>query len=79
VILLLPSPDLEESTKIVNDRFVKTAEAEGEAISDEVMAVNAHFVKHPSNQKLAKMIVYTKDKSPEETCAEIVSTIMKGG
>ena len=77
VILLLPSPDLEESIKIVNERFVQGAEAEGETISDEVLMINAHFVKHPSNQKLAKLIVYTNGKTPEETCDEIVSAITK--
>ena len=75
VILLLPSPDLDESIEILNNRFVKTAEAEGETIPDEVLLVNEHFVKHPSNGILAKMIVYTKDKKPEETCLDIVSAI----
>jgi hypothetical protein len=34
-----------------------------------------HHVKHRSNPDLAKMVVYTKDRTPEETCDEIVSRL----
>lgn len=34
-----------------------------------------HFVKHPSNQRLAKINVYTEGKSPEETCREIMGRL----
>jgi shikimate kinase len=78
VILLLPSPDLDESVKIVNDRFMKMAQAEGETVHPDVLKVNEHFVRHPSNYKLAKLTVYTKAKAPEETCAEILLAIQGG-
>lgn len=67
VILLLPSPDLNESISILNDR---------EAFLREVKPnINEHFIKHHSNYDLAKYTVYTKGKTPEETCAEILSLL----
>lgn len=33
----------------------------------------AHFVKHPSNYRLAKAIVYTEGKAPEQTVDEILA------
>lgn len=75
VILLLPSPDLDESVAIVNGRFVQMLEAEGVPVDPAVLAVNAHFVTHPSNHRLAKITVYTKNRTPDETCAEIVQAL----
>jgi hypothetical protein len=37
--------------------------------------INEHFVRHPSNYALAKHVVYTKNKSPVETCDEILSLL----
>lgn len=34
----------------------------------------AHFVKHPSNYRLAKAVVYTEGKTPEQTADEIFAT-----
>lgn len=67
IVLILPSPDLEESIQILNER-------NGGIVSNEV-DFNEHFVKHPSNQALAKFVVYTKDKSLEETGDEILSIV----
>ena len=39
--------------------------------------INEHFLKHHSNYDLAKFIVYTKGKTPEETCEEILRLISK--
>jgi len=67
VILLLPSPDLDESLQILNSRNTYDSDSQRE--------VNEHFLRHHSNYDLAKLIVYTKDKTPEETCEEIVNWI----
>ncbi|MBD2439209.1 shikimate kinase [Nostoc sp. FACHB-110] len=67
VILLLPSPDLQESLQILNDR--------NEYIPDGSPNINEHFLSHPSNYLLAKFIVYTKDKTPQETCNEILNLL----
>ena len=64
VILLLPSADLNESIDILNER--------NEYIPDETLNINEHFVKHPSNYELAKFTVYTKDKTPDQTCSKIL-------
>jgi hypothetical protein len=71
VILLLPSPDQDESIQILNTRV--------DYESDSQREVNEHFVRHHSNYDLAKLIVYTKDKTPEETCAEILNWLRRGG
>ncbi|CAH8772891.1 hypothetical protein [Paenibacillus dendritiformis] len=36
------------------------------------------FVEHQSNYKLAKHIIYTKDKTPEECAEEIISLVRCG-
>jgi shikimate kinase len=59
VILLLPSPDLEEALRLIEKR----------------QDFNEHFVRHPSNRELAKLVVYTHGKTPEETCEEILSRV----
>lgn len=79
VILLLPSPDLDESVAIVNARFAAAVQKDIGELGDEVLRLNEHFVKHPSNHLLAKMVVYTKGKTPEETCAEIIEKLNQVG
>jgi shikimate kinase len=65
VILLIPSPDHDESIAILNERE--------EWLKDMTPNINEHFVRHPSNYALAKHVVNTKNKSPVETCDEILS------
>lgn len=67
VVLLLPSPDLDESLSILHEREPD--------LSDSDRKVNEHFVRHVSNYKLAKFIVYTKGKTPQETCDEILDSL----
>lgn len=75
VILILPSPDLDESVKIVNERFVQLLDNEGIDIDPELLKVNEHFVKHSSNHTLAKLTIYTNGKTPAETCNEILQKL----
>ena len=67
IILLLPSSNPEESIEILNDR--------DEGLRDMTPNINEHFIKHHSNYDFAKFIVYTKGKTPEETCEEILRLI----
>jgi shikimate kinase len=67
VFLLLPSPNQDESIRILNER--------GELMSNELLEINEHFVRHPSNQELAKFTIYTKAKTPEETCNDILKIL----
>jgi len=67
IILLLPSPDLDESLQILNTR--------DNIVSDDQREVNEHLVRHHSNYDLAKYVAYTKGKTPEQTCDEILDWI----
>jgi shikimate kinase len=67
VILLLPSPDPDESIRILNDR--------NEYDSDDQRAVNEHLVRHHSHHDLAKLTIYTKNKDPEQICDEILAWV----
>ena len=64
VVLILPSPNLEESIQILNDRNCSRPV--------DALKFNEHFIKHHSNYDLAKITVYTKNKSPEGTLYEIL-------
>ena len=79
IILLLPSPDLDESVKILNARFSQLLLEEVGEIDDALLSVNEMFVKHPSNYQLARIIVYTNNKTAQETCSEIVQRLDKSG
>jgi shikimate kinase len=67
IILLLPSSDLDESVQILNER--------NEYVPDGNLNINEHFVRHPSNYNLAKFTVYTKAKTLEEICNEILQLV----
>ena len=73
VILLLPSPDLEESSAILKDRLIRKLTEAGRGYSKELFELNDYFLRHPSNRRFAKRIIYTRDKTPEDICAEILS------
>ncbi|KAL7929862.1 hypothetical protein V8C35DRAFT_314502 [Trichoderma chlorosporum] len=64
VILVIPSDDVEEVVKIT------------EARRGHELGLNKHFVEHPSNKRLAKHVIYTKDMTAEE-CAERALRIIR--
>ena len=37
---------------------------------------NEYFVRHPANYQLAKLVIYTKDKTPEDICEELVQRLV---
>ena len=76
VVLLLPSPDLDESVEILQDRLTQMLTEAGKDYSDKLFELNRYFVMHPSNQQLAKRVIYTKDKTPEKICDEIVQKLI---
>ncbi|MBE2182182.1 MAG: shikimate kinase [Anaerolineae bacterium] len=75
VVLIMPSPDLEASIAILNARFEQLLQHEVGTVSPELLSLNEHFVKHPSNHKLGKIVVYTQGKTPEETAREIIEKL----
>lgn len=72
VILLLPSPDIEESIRILHTRIPPDVPL---PLIPQFMSLNEQFVRHPSNGALAKIIVYTQDRTPEQTCDEIIGKL----
>ena len=72
VILLLPSPDLDESVRILRERTMAGNGWDGRSRGFDF---HEHFVKHHSNHDLAKFVVYTGGKTPEETRDEILGQI----
>ena len=68
VVLLLPSPDIAESLRILNER-------DTEPPSDLNFDFNAHFLHHHGYQDLAKFTVYTAGHTPQATCDEILRLI----
>lgn len=70
IILLLPSPDVDESVEILNARQEFLREIKPD--------INEHFIRHASNRSLARFVVYTKDKTPEQTRDEILELIKVG-
>lgn len=77
VILLLPAPDPEESAAILQQRLIRMLTAAGATYSDELFALNRHFIEHPSNARLAKWTVYTRDKTPAAICNEILERLVQ--
>lgn len=66
VVLLLPSPDVEESIRVLDKR--------GQVLYEGV-ELTEHFVRHHSNHDLAKLRHYTKGKTPAESCAELLAQL----
>jgi hypothetical protein len=72
IVLILPSPDLDESAQILTERqWTLAPPADFGAIGELV----EHHVKHHSNHDLANMVIYTKGKTPEETCEELMDRL----
>lgn len=67
VVLLLPSPDLDESVRILC--------GEEEAPGPDDFDFHAHFVKHRSNHDLARLMIYTQGRTPEQTRDDILAAI----
>jgi len=75
VILLLPSPNLDESVEILKRRLIRMLTKANKEFSNELFELNQYFVMHPSNHRLAKLIFYTKDKTLERICDELVQKL----
>ena len=81
VVLLLPSPDLDRSTKIVKERMAaRSGHTELRRLLAGLRAETGIdyeelYVKHQSNFQLAQVVVYTEGQSPEETRDEIIRVL----
>jgi shikimate kinase len=72
-ILLIPSPDVAVSINDLTERnnahFYKKTQPHTQW--------NTFFLKHVSSYQLARYIIYTKSKTPIETCQDILAVIEK--
>ena len=78
VVLLLPSPDLDESAAVLRARTSGIAWLE-RIREQNGFDLNERFLRHRSNFDLAKHIVYTQNKSPQETRDEILKLLALAG
>jgi len=69
VILLLPSPDPEESIRVLRERI-------GATRTEAALAMNEIFVTHRSNAALASYTIYTARRTPEQVCDAILARIV---
>ena len=79
VFLILPSPELDRSVEIVNQRFSDLLINEVGKIDPELLDLNEHFVRHPSNALLAKKTFYTEGNSIKATSQAILDWIEEEG
>lgn len=76
VVLLLPSSDVDESIAILRARLTPMLIESGKEFTEELFELNQYFVRHPSNHRLARLVIYTKDKTPENICNELVQKLV---
>jgi hypothetical protein len=74
VVLLIPASDHAESLAYLLNR----AGEMGITPTDEQVALLKHFIEHPSNWKLAKHVIFIKDKNPETICDEVLAVTRLG-
>ena len=68
VILLMPSPDRSESVRVLHERRPGAVQPDG-------FDFHEHFVTHHSNWDLATAVIYTVDKSEQDTVEEVMAVI----
>lgn len=66
IVLLLPSPAVETSVRQLDERGYVLYEG---------VELTEHFVRHHSNHDLAKIRLYTKGKTPQESCTELLTLL----
>ena len=65
--LLLPNPDPEESVRVLTERRAPPVGFDW----------HRHFVTHPSNGALAKLVVYTAGQTPGQTCDALYRALVR--
>jgi deoxyadenosine/deoxycytidine kinase len=69
VVLLLPSPDVDESLRALEDRRYPRIHG---------VPWPEHFVRNPSNRRLAKQTVYTRGRTPGQTADDVIAALDPG-
>lgn len=68
IFLILPSPDLEETIRVLSQRDASPP-------SGMTFDINRHFVNHPGYRLLAKHVVYNQNQTPAQTCTEVLALL----
>jgi hypothetical protein len=68
VVLVLPSPDEEESIRVLTERVGPFTIPAHWVYVD----IPAYEVRQPSNRTLASLTAYTHGRTPEETCDDLL-------
>jgi shikimate kinase len=71
VILLLPAPEIDIAKHDLGERNAIHPTKRQQPHAE----WNAFFLQHPAPHQLADHVVYTKGKSPAQTCAEILALL----
>jgi len=79
VFLILPSPDLDRSVEVVNERFSQLLIDEVGKVDPELLDLNEQFVRHPSNHLLSKKTFYTEGRSVLKTCQAMLEWMEEQG
>ena len=77
VVLLLPSPDLDESVRVLRERARSKPGADYFLESD--FDYFSHWVKRPDNAALATLTLYTAGQSPEQTTEALIAALGETG
>lgn len=72
VLLILPFPDEATSIRVLRER---TRALNVPGVFEQPFDWVEYFVRHPTNRLLATHTVYTEERSPSESCEEIVALI----
>lgn len=75
VFLPLPAIDPERCVEVLNARLRELLLREVGHVDDDVLELNAAFVRDPANRALATHILYTDGETPEETCRRIITLL----
>lgn len=75
VILLVPSPDVEEALTILSERLPPDIPPEHRETDAQI---NRGFLTSPCNARLATATIYTGRRSLEEVCDEVLGLISAG-
>ncbi len=80
IILLLPSEDSEKNSKILHDRMIKeTIKKKGkielEDEQDFMNIISTNYEREPLYKRLADIVLYTENKTIEETADMVVENV----
>ncbi len=68
IFLILPSPDPEETLRVL-------AQRDANPPADLTFDINRHFVSHPGYRLLAKHVIYNQNQTPAQTCRDILALL----